>query len=259
MHLIKLILYLFFGLSILIAAYSVIIYTVTKPSTARDWEYGQEKTSVVTLGEKKPETLIHISNLRNFDWSETDKPAWEPLNFPLSSLSKLEVAVSHFSSMSELAHVFLIFSLNDGRRFGLSIESRREKGESFSLLDGLRAKYEMIYLLASTDDLLGLRTQRNETVYVYPIKATPEYIQALFLNFSSKINQLNHSPELYHLFFRNCTNQIVKQVNKLSDDNYSWLVQTFAPGNTGKALYRMGLIDTDAEDFEQVKNQFILK
>ena len=47
--------------------------------------------------------------------------------------------------------------------------------------------------------------------------------------------------------------------NKLSDENYSWLVQTFAPGNTGKALYRMGLIDTDAEDFEQVKNQFILK
>ncbi len=255
----KMILYLFFGLSILIVAYSVVIYTFTKPSTEGDWEYGQEKTSEVTLLEKKSDTLIHIDNLRNFDWSETDQPAWESLSFSLSDLSKLEVAVSHFSTVSELAHVFLIFSLNDGRRFGLSIESRREQGESFSLLDGLRAKYEMIYILASTEDLLGLRIQRNETVYVYPIKVSPENIQALFLNFSNKINHLNHSPELYHLFFRNCTNQIVKQVNKLSDESYSWLVQTFVPGNTGKALFQMGLVDTDESDFEQVKKEFILK
>lgn len=259
MYLVKILLFILVGLSVLFATYSVLLYAITKPLNDRNWESGQDKIARVNLAENGLGTAIHIHNLRNFDWSESGAASWESMEFELSELSKLEVVVSHFSTVSELAHVFLVFSLNDGRRVGLSIESRREKGEKFSLLNGLLAKYEIIYLLASTEDLLGLRVERNETVYVYPIKATAENVQTLFLHFTKKINQLNQSPELYHLFFRNCTNQIVKQVNKLSDKKYSWLVQTLAPGNTGQALFQMGLIDTKETDFEQAKKEFVQK
>ncbi len=236
--------------------YSAILYASTTATNNREWTFDQQYSPQITFTADGSSTVVKIENVRNFDWSENGDKLWQDFKFELQSLKQVKVAVSHFSAISEIAHVFLIFVLEDGREFGLSIEARREKGESYSLMNGLQAKYEMLYLIATTDDLLGVRLSKNETLYVYPVNATPVKVQQLFAMFADKIAELDSKPELYHLFFRNCTNQLVKQVSNLSDDNYPWLVQNFMPGKTGQALFKLGLIDTKAVSFKETQQEF---
>ena len=244
---------------LLFSIYSAIIYTSTAATNNREWTFDQEKAPVITFSNDGSTPRVKIENVRNFSWAENGDKSWQDLRFDLKDLKQLKVAVSHFSALSEIAHVFLIFVLENDQEFGLSIEARREKGESYTLLNGLRAKYEMLYLIATANDLLSVRLSRNETLYVYPIDATPDNVQQLFIKFTDKITELDNKPELYHLFFRNCTNQLVKQVNNLSDQNYPWLVQNFMPGRTGKALFQLGLIDTEATNFEDAQKEFIVR
>ncbi len=246
---------------VIVSLYSAILYASTTATNSRKWTFDQEKSPRITFysADNNSTTRVQIENVRNFDWTANGEKIWQDFSFNLSDLHQVKVAVSHFSAISEIAHVFLIFVLKNGEEFGLSIEARREAGESYSLLGGLQAKYEMLYLVATTKDLLGIRLSKNETLYVYPIKATPEKVRELFVMFKNKITELDTKPELYHLFFRNCTNQLVKQVKHLATQKYSRIIQNFMPGKTGEALFKMGLIDTKASSFKQVQKEFIVK
>ena len=178
--------------------------------------------------------------------------------FKLSDIEALRAGVAHFKLLDELAHFFILFELKDGTNFALSVEARKEKGESYSLLGGLSARFELIYLLASYRDIVGLRLKRKEEVYTYPIKATPEEVQSLFKVVATRTNKIDQDPELYHLMFKNCTTEIVRLVNQISDNSFPRLIQSFMPGDAGKALYKMGLINIDAP-FKEVQKQSLIK
>ncbi len=52
----------------------------------------------------------------------------------------------------------------------MSIETRKEKGESYSTLAGFFRQYELYYVVADERDVIGVRTtyrQPQEDVYVY--------------------------------------------------------------------------------------------
>jgi hypothetical protein len=119
--------------------------------------------------------------------------------------------------------------------------------------------YELIYILATKNDLLSLREKRNERIYIYPIKTTAEKAQKLFLNFAKRVNSLYEQPEFYHILFKNCTSLTVDEVKKISDRKFSWYEQTLAPGYAGEALFDMGLIDTGLKDFKKVREKFLIK
>ncbi|KAG1654033.1 Adenosylcobalamin/alpha-ribazole phosphatase [Nymphon striatum] len=189
----------------------------------------------------------------------SSETSYRELQFNLSELKSLKVAVSHFSAISELAHVFLLFELENGESFGLSVEARREKGEEYTLHGGLLAQFELVYLIASERDLVGLRKERNEKIYIYPIKIKEKNIQRLFEVVAGKTNKINDKAEFYHLFLKNCTTQIVDLVDKISDKKFPKFAQSFAPGNAGYALYEMGLIDIKATSFEALQKIALLK
>ncbi len=238
--------------------YSLYLKNTKTPKKNANWEFGQEKTAQVFFNNDK----VNIKNLRDFHWEEknnTEKTNWKDVEFSLSDIIGLKMGVSHFSVHSGIAHVFVVFEIKNGENIALSIESRREVGEDFSLKNGLTYEYENIYILATEKDLLDLRKIRNEKIYLYPIKTSPKKAQKLFLQISEKVNKLNKNPEFYHLFFNNCTNQIANEVEKFSDIKFPFIEKTFLPGNSDKALFEMGLINTDKTDFEQVQKDFLVK
>ena len=116
-----------------------------------------------------------------------------------------------------------------------------------------------MYVLASPEDLLGIRNINNEAVHVYPIKVSKEKAQELFLLISQDVNALTKKPRMYHLFFKNCTNQIVKHVSVLTEQQYPWFFQTLAPGKTGEILYDLGLIDLPNMSFEEIQAKTLIK
>ncbi len=248
---------------LLLAIISAFIYSFKTPSNDLQWVKGHERNTTVLIDKHQHVT---INNLRDIDWLsvqdnfyEDNNKFYSSLQFDLSELKALKVAVSHFSIINELAHVFLMFELKNNKRFGFSIEARREKGEDYTLLGGLLAKYELTYLIASENDLLGLRKMRDEKIYLYPVKITSDRVQQLFRIISIKTNEINQDPEFYHLFLKNCTTQTVNLVDQISNHKYPKLIQAFMPGDTGEGLYKMGLIETTAKSFDDVQKAALVK
>lgn len=246
----------------LLALISVVIYSIKTPTNTKNWTLGNSKTASIEIVDDK----VTIKNFRDADWQnidvsslENDDSLFKDIQFQLSDIQSLNAVVSHFAPLSEIAHIFILFELKDKTHIGLSVEARKEKGEEYSLSGGLTAKFELIYLLSSYRDLVGLRLMRKEDVYSYPIKANAEEAQALFKVVAERTNKINKSPELYHLFFKNCTTEIVRLVNQISDNDFPRLTQSFMPGDAGKALFKMDLIDSDESDFKLIQKASLIK
>ena len=76
---------------------------------------------------------------------------------------------------------------------------------------------------------------------------------------ANEINALAEKPRMYHLFFKNCTNQLVKNVSILTERQYPWYFQTLAPGLTGRTLYELDLIDMPETGFKDIQAKTLVK
>ncbi len=244
---------------LLLALGSAVLYFFTPAKQNRDWVVEQRLLANFQIQGDANNPNISVKNIRDFKWGSTDKAHYKDMQFKLNNIVELKAVVSHFSVISEIAHVFLIFVLDDGREFAVSVEARREVGEEFSIQGGLLAHFELIYVLATPDDLLGIRKINGESTHIYPIKETKDKARELFLLIAAEVNALNKKPELYHLFFKNCTNQLVKHVSILTEKKYPWYFQTLAPGNTGKTLYDLGLIDIPDMSFDEIQAKTLIQ
>lgn len=249
------------GLIAIFVVISFIIYSIQSPSNNKNWTLEQNKTASIQINNDQ----VIINNFRDADWQNIDINSLESsdalfknIEFKLSDIETLHTFVSHFSIVSEIAHIFIFFELKDKTMIGLSVEARKEKGEEYSLLGGLSAEFELIYIMGSYRDLVGLRLMRNEAVYDYPIEASAKEAQALFQEVVTRTNQLHQEPELYHLLLKNCTTQIVDLANLLTDASFSRLTQSFFTGDTGKALYNMGFVGNGL-DFQELQTKSLLK
>lgn len=238
---------------------SVIRYASTTPEQDREWAVAHERLASIEFSDTTAIPSITVKNLRDFQWDAATPQRYRDMQFTLDDIVELEAGVSHFSAISEIAHVFMVFVLADGRELGVSIEARREHDEAFSILNGLFAGFELITVLATTEDLLSVRKINQEEVHLYPIKETKEKAQELFMLIANEVNTLKKEPQFYHLFFKNCTNQLVKHVSVLTKEKYPWYFQTLAPGLTGRTLYELGLIDLPDTGFTDIQNQTLVK
>jgi hypothetical protein len=108
--------------------------------------------------------------VRNFDYrTETDfTPRWETRTYDLSQLSGADVIAVYWAGKA-IAHI-MSFDFAGKDYLAVSIETRKEKGESYSTLAGFFRNYEIYYVVADERDVIRVRTtsrQPQEDVYVY--------------------------------------------------------------------------------------------
>jgi hypothetical protein len=196
----------------------LILFMVFRPSHDRAWELGQEALPQITIDEND---VITITNFRNFDWQKDGgaTPRYETRTYALDTLKSVDVLISHFADFEGLAHIFLSFGFTNGEHIVISFETRRENGEEFSPMLGMLRQFEIIYVVGSEEDIIGVRTdvRENERVYLYPTRATPESAQRLFLKLTDDINALYKNPRIYNTLLHNCTNEITRRVEDISD------------------------------------------
>ena len=244
---------------ILLGVATALLYFFTTPKQDKEWAIEHALLASIQFQGDKDNPHISVKNVRDFKWESDNKVHYQEMDFQLENIVELKAVVSHFSAISEIAHVFMTFVLDDGRELGVSVEARREADESFSIRGGLLARFEIMYVLATPDDLLGIRKVNGESTHIYPIKENKEKARELFMLIAAEVNALNKKPALYHLFFKNCTNQLVKHVSILTDKKYPWYFQTLAPGNTAKTLYNFDLIDMPDMSFEEIQAKTLVK
>ncbi len=228
------------------------LFLTFQPSHDRQWEFGQEVLPYISFTE---DGEVVISGFRNFNWHNDGsyEPNYETRAFTLNDINSVYIIISEFADFEGLAHIFLSFGLVNGEKIVISLEARRESHEDFSAILGMLRQFEIIYVVGSEEDIIGLRTDvRDERVYVYKSKASPEKSIKLFLALVEDINNLYVTPQMYNTLTRNCTNEITRRVEDISDVNFPFTWKTTLPGYFDEVLYDLGLIDTKGT-FEEVR------
>ena len=231
--------WVFAGLAVL----SVAAWQLKRPSAARDWTRDMKRAASVTV-EGDRVTIEGVRDCRyrtrdDFDVRYVDRV------FTLSALRTVDFVVERFHAFKGLAHTLLSFGFEDGEHVCISVEIRRERGEGFGPIAGMFRQFELMYVVGTEQDLVGLRTNhRKSEVWLYPIKTTPERKRRLFTRMLERASGLQERPEFYNTLTSSCTTNIVDHVIELVPDRIPFDWRVFMPGYSAELAYELGLIDT---------------
>lgn len=211
------------------------------PSNTRDWTPDVARTARATFDGSR----VTIQNVRNFNYrSENDyDQRWETRAYDLDRIQGLDLFISYWGP-TEIAHTIVSWDFDDGQHLAISIETRKEKGESYSALRGFFRQYELYYVVADERDLVGLRTNyRGEQVYLYRIRVPPAQARALLVDYLDEVNSLADHPEWYNALTQNCTTTIRGHTQHIgAAGSLDW--RMLANGHLDELLYERGQIDT---------------
>jgi Domain of unknown function (DUF4105) len=228
---------------VLTAVSYLVLIAAIRPSNDRDWTADQERLpSAIFAGDS-----VQIKNVRNARYRSTSDfdVAWEDRRYDISKLESVWFIVEPFSHWRGPAHTFLSFGFGNGEYIAISVEIRKEKGESFSPLSGVLRQYELTYVVGDERDLIGLRANhRQDDVYLYKVRATPEKMRALFVSMLNRANQLVREPEFYNTLTNTCTTNIVDHINVIAPGRIPLSYKTFLPAYSDDLTYDLGLIET---------------
>jgi len=212
-------------------------------SNDRDWQTEVSRLAYADVDGDR----VTIHNIRNFDYrSETDfTPRWYDATFDVSQLESVDLIASYWMG-DAIAHIFVSFGFADGRHVAFSVETRKERGESYSTLAGFFKQYELYYVVADERDVIRVRTnyrQPREDVYLYRVQAPLENGRRLFLDYIRALNELKDHPAFYNTATTNCTTAVLvhTRVNPGAAP-FSWKV--LLSGYVPQYAYERGRLDT---------------
>jgi len=149
----------------------------------------------------------------------------------------------------------LSFGFGNDEYLCFSIETRKKKGEQFSAVRGFFKQYELIYVIADERDVVRLRTnyRKGEDVYLYRLKASPELIRLIFVDYLHSVNMLRDKPEWYNALTVNCTTDIWKHiVPYYPKATFDWRI--LASGHVDEMAYELGAVDQTIP-FQELKRR----
>jgi len=215
-----------------------------RPSHDRDW---QPEHAVLPEFVIEGDTMI-VRGVRNFRWQSgsTYEPAWEDRSYDLGSLRGVWYALTPFSrSWRGPAHSLLSFQFGNDTFLAISVEARRERGETYSLWKGLARSFELLYVVGDERDLLGVRAvHREDQVFLYPMRVDSAGARALLLRMAESANRIRQAPEFYHTVTNNCTTRIVDHVNTVAPGRVPRSWRILLPGYSDELAHELGLIET---------------
>jgi len=221
----------------------VILFLRIPASNDRDWQPDVSVTPHATVNGD----LVTIHGVRNFDYrSESDfTPRWEDRTYDLRKLDSADIIAVYWSGKA-VAHIMVSFGFQDQDYLAVSIETRKEKGESYSTLAGFFRRYELYYVVADERDVIRVRTtyrQPQEDVYIYRTRTPQRNIRRSFLDYLQAMNDMCVHPRFYNTLTTNCTTTVLMHTRMNPESPpMSWKI--LLSGYLPDYLYELGRIDT---------------
>ncbi len=245
----------FLGLLLLALIVLVAVFLARSPSNEREWM----PDFAVLPGIEIEGDRLSIRNIRNsrYDAQARATVSHYDREFDLGELESVWFILSPFrDDWRGPAHSFLSFGFADSTFLAVSVEARKEVGESYSIWRGLFRSFELTYLIGDERDLIPLRTNIwKDEVFVYPAKASPEKAREMLLDVLERAVELQERPEFYNTLTMNCTTALRDHVNRIAPGKVppSWkLVFT---GYSDELAMDAGLIDWDG-DIDSARRRF---
>lgn len=219
------------------------------PSLTRDWD---EDVRVLAGIEPFEGGTVLLRNIR--DWSYTQDTvvakSYLDASFDPERIVDLWMYEQKLGRTGLIAHTFLVFEFDEShgpvRYLGLSVETRRESGEEYSLIGGMLRAFEVTHIWATENDLVTRRVDYLD----YPLKCHRLEISAharsrIFRKFTEETAELADKPRWYSTTTNNCTSSLIRYVNESEADaiplHYSYVLT----GRVDEYLMKLGYLDPD--------------
>lgn len=220
----------------------VVVWGTTVPSHDRDWLPEQAQLPFAEFMDGR----IVLHNVRDAVYRTRDD---YDVHYGNRTIRENDVVsawyvVDQLGTGRGTAHTFVSFGLRDGTTLSVSVEARREVGEPYSPWQGLLRRYELIYVLATEHDAVGLRANiRKHPVWLYRLSLTPEQSQAFFVAFLRKMNALRELPEFYDTATNACADSVMEQLETVVPGTNAPDWRVVLPGYSDVMLYERKMID----------------
>lgn len=199
--------------------------------------------------------IVTLENVRNFHYRSEDDfdESWETRTYDLSKLRGVDLFLSYWDSPL-IAHTIASWEFEDGQHLAISIETRKEVGESYSAVLGFFRQYELYYVAADERDVVGVRANhRDEQVFLYRLRTPLPVSRALLVDYLRTMSQLAIEPRWYNAFSHNCTTTIRRHAQQVAPRNpFSWKI--LVNGFIDELGYARGTIDTSMP-FEELRRR----
>jgi len=194
--------------------------TQLKPTGRADWDAPFARMPVATFSDDG--RFVTVDGVRDFHYrTETDYDVrYRKETYDLDALETLDYSVTHWNGHEVFGHVLLSFGFKDGRHLVLSPEARLTKGHVYELFPGFYRQYELIFICATEEDAIQLRTHHRRyeqsEVFLYPTYTDPAVARFLLTDLLKRANGLREHPEFYNGLTYNCLSSMAPTAEKLS-------------------------------------------
>jgi len=248
----------FLGFAAAAAVVAVVAFALIRPSHERDWlpEHARLPRADFT-GD-----MVRVHDVRDFRQAAdgTVTRTWDDRIYDLRELDRLWYVLAIFDGEGWRgpAHGLFSFGFANGDFVAISVEARKEVGETYSWWRGLFKKYELIYVVGDERDLVLTRAvHRPDVVYMFPVAATPEKIRDLFVDMLDGANALCAKPAFYNTFSDNCTSRLRDHVNEIAPGRIPPTWRTALPGYSDELMESLGLLDSDLP-LEEARRRYMI-
>jgi hypothetical protein len=217
------------------------------PSLEREWD---EDVRVLAGVEALPDGSLLLRDVRNWRYRRdaiVSKSYFEQRYDP-SDIQGLWLYEQELGLGGRVAHTFLVFefpeSYGDARWLGLSVETRREVGETYSLVGGVMRAFEVTHIWATEEDLVTRRVQYLDySLTRYRVTVPREYFARVFEQFVDETVALATTPRWYNTLTTNCTSSLAAYVNQVKPDAIPWSFSLVLTGRADTYLASLGYLD----------------
>jgi len=213
-------------------------------SATRDWDGDHARLARATF---EGDSVVTIRDVRDFSYTSSTAytPGYLTERVPLDSIESAWFILTPFSATWRgPAHAFVSFGFRDGRFVSISVEARREKGETYGLVPGVLRRFELAYIVGTERDLIGRRARFDgDDVFLYPIASPQARVRQMFVEMLQRANAVQDAPEFYNTLTNNCTSNLVDHVNRMIPGRIPSSLQTILPGYADALALSLGLIE----------------
>lgn len=225
----------------------LLAWQVIPASHDRPWQDGFSRLPQVTVSSSS----IAVAELRNWQYTQSGdvlKQEWMTATITPETIDRLYMVVESFGDSEAVAHTMLAFTTTDGMGYVISVEARREEGETYSALRGaLWPSYEYMYVWTSERDMYAnSEIYHGDPLHMYELDVTKREAWEVVKRLAEKTAALSREPRWYNTMFANCTNVLARTINELDADRLPFGVAWVLPGYTPEYLAAHELLKSDA-------------
>ena len=221
------------------------------PSLSRTWD---EDVRVLAGVATHPDGAITLTSVRDWSYTVDSIVGRRYFDATLDPADLVDVWMYEQILDGErglIAHTFVVFefdsSYGDARWLGLSVETRREVGETYSLVGGMLRAFEVTHIWATERDLVTRRVQLLDYPLTrYRLVLSPDQRARIFTRFAEETGDLAVQPAWYNTVTRNCTSSLVRYANESRPGAIPWNRSWVLTGGMDDYLAELGYLEPES-------------